>query len=216
MKGLTTRSIAYARCHRKEKLTLPELALYQLAQVVDNVANAIVTTYNAVANTINSVLGDGTAPPLEWDNLSESVSERVGVLKMENDFIDVQKIGIFNLTNNASGNTVSLLNQPLINSLNLYKSYHYLRTFVPNADLPNVNLPNANQYKLYEVSGVPFCFSDYELMRNNNKLQDSDLRNGKLISLKWDVEQETASINYKINELYTNNLEETLTTPNGQ
>ena len=62
-----------------------------------------------------------------------------------------------------------------------------------------------NQYKIYEVSSVPFCFEDYEKVRNNNKIIDGE-KEGIIDSLTWNIYNQTADIKFRINEIYTKNL----------
>lgn len=222
MKGLEERNIIFARCTKKEKLTDPELLLGSLAYNVDIIANAIVDTWNAFANAINSVLATlntiltflhiplnipALLPTLTWTNLAQLIFDRIGALTMENDYVDVAKIGIFNINAVARQTKVSDNNALYINSEYLYENYHFLSSFIPSN-----SRPNANQYKLYEVSSVPFCFDDYELVRNSNYMQDDLGRNGEILTCNWNVENQTADIKYRINELYTNNLtQETIT-----
>ena len=52
---------------------------------------------------------------------------------------------------------------------------------------------------------VPFCYDDYLLVKNDNELRDGDAT-GRIDSLTWNVEAQTANIKYRINELYSDNF----------
>ena len=238
MRGLETRNIPFARCTRKTELTLPEKILKELAEVVDFFANQISTLWNEFADLlediiaavdkvlklitlsvqdfidllidlldtvgIDSLFGEDidldteNLPKIVWTNLGDLVDDRVGMLQMENDWIEQQKIGISS-------------DQTYINSEYLNRKYHYLRSFVPRN-----KLPAANQYKIRNAVGVPFCWDDYILLKNNSFLQSDEGVDSKLISAKWNVRNQIAEIDYKSNELYTNNIKEKIITPNGK
>jgi len=152
-------------------------------------------------------------PKLEYKPIGNSIKERYLMLKMENDFISVPKLFLIDETTKLIRNE----SEAAINSEFLYKNYHFLRTFVTDKyTSAQKYAPNGNQKKIYNVSGVPFCFEDYELMLNNNRLQDSEGNNGELISCKWNVENETAEIDYFIRERYTNNIKEDIITLDGK
>ncbi len=247
MSGLERRFIPFARCTRKEGLTIPEKLLEQLATAVDFVANQIVDLWNAfidviddIISIIDSVLGIigiglqdvidfildlledvgittifgkeiildlDNLPTLSWTNLGDSISDRDGMLSMENDFIDIPKIGLFNVSSTPRSTDVSTNDAVRVQSEYLWDNYHFLRSFVQGS---------TNQHKLYGLEEVPFCFDDYELLRNNNYLQDDEGRDGELISLRWNPFREVASIDYKINEKYTDNLKQDIITPDGK
>ena len=99
----------------------------------------------------------------------------------------------------------------IINTDFLYKNYHFLRNFATTG-----NYAGNNQHKLYSAANVPFCYDDYQLLKNSNRLQDAEGRSGELITCSWNVENQTADFEYKINESYTNNISLEIITPNGK
>ena len=126
--------------------------------------------------------------------------------------VDVPKaILIEENTTNPLLTKVSTNNVNVINSEFLYNNFHKNRIFAISTDYPN-----GNQYKIYNASGVPFCFDDYEKLRTSNKMQDDLGRNGEILSCRWNVEEQTAEIEYKISEAYTNNLRTEVITPDGK
>jgi hypothetical protein len=212
MKGGVTRSTTFARCTRKVGLTLPEEIMLSLANIVDSIANRIVKTYNSIIKVINKFLRKSQrVKKLVWNDLADAVKAREHMLTMENDFIDIAKIGIFDIRSTPINNDVSINDATYINSEFLYNNYHFLRTFVVSSEVPN-----GNQKKLYGVDNVKFCFSDYELLRKSNFLQDDEGRNGELISCTWNVEQQNAELEYFIREAWTANLKDELKTLDGK
>lgn len=150
-------------------------------------------------------------PRIKYTPIGKSIKNRDGMLTMENDYVDVPKIFLIDEASTPADTKIKSTNDAGINSGYLFANYHKIRTFVPTN-----SLPNANQYKKYSIEGIPFTCEDYELLRNNNRLQDSDNRNGTLISCTWNPEKLTADLQYRINELYTNNLKLEVITPNGK
>lgn len=154
-------------------------------------------------------------PRLTWTNLGELIDDRIGMLTMENDFIDIQKIGIFDIKDNPRKTDVSITasksNDDSINSEFLYNNFHFLRSFVPSD-----SKPNANQYRKFKKEGVPFCFDDFQLLRNNNKMQDDEGQDGKVISALWNIRELVAELDFNINKLYTSNIKESIITPDGK
>ena len=58
---------------------------------------------------------------------------------------------------------------------------------------------------------------DMKAIKNNSLMFDYDDKEAELISLNWVLFKDNASsIEYKINELYTNNVKQIKTIPNGK
>ena len=71
-----------------------------------------------------------------------------------------------------------------------------------------------NQSKNFTGVTIPFCVEDWESLSKNNRFIAPDGGIGEILTLEWDVYNEKATINYKINYLYTNNLQ--ITTNEGE
>ena len=125
--------------------------------------------------------------------------------------VDIPKLMLIDEGNEPVNTVINPNNDNVINSEFIYDEFHFLRNFAITGERPN-----GNQYKIYSAEGVPFCYDDYQLLKNSNRLQDSEGREGELISCRWNIEQETASIDYKINEAYTTNIEVEIITPDGK
>ena len=68
---------------------------------------------------------------------------------------------------------------------------------------------------LYEFENVPFCIEDYIKVKNNNNITFVN-KVGRIESLEWDVYNQKANISFRVNELWTNNLEITYNEPIGR
>lgn len=152
-------------------------------------------------------------PRLEWDNIGNAIEDRPGMLLLENDFISVDKM--FTIVPSSTPRDIDLSPTDFLyeNTAFIYNEYHAIDSFVPSS-----GLPNANQYKIYTVDDVPFCFQDYLDVRNNNYILTADGKTAELLSLEWNVisDKRTAKIRYRVNELYTNNLKEEIITLDGK
>ena len=131
---------------------------------------------------------------------------------MEHDSVSVPKMLLMEADYNKWKDEVfvklDVRNDIIINALYLYKKYHFINTFVGN---------DHNQYKIYEIDEIPFCYDDYGRVKNNNIIFDSDgVTKGEVINLKWNIYKQTASIKYKLREKYTDNLQEIIIYSDGR
>lgn len=153
-------------------------------------------------------------PTLTWTNIGKAIEERFGMLLVENDFISVPKTFIINEAAIPLSTDLSVLDIVFENTEFLYNNFHIIDSFVPTTDLPN-----ANQYKIHDIDAIDFCFADFLNVKNSNFIKDFNDKDAELISLNWQVFNNggasQASIEYKINELYTNNVREKVITRTG-
>ena len=113
---------------------------------------------------------------------------------------------------------------------NLWNNFHLINSFIEDDNrtvttvlgIPFVSQGVAleqvnNQKKVYSVSNIPFCIEDYNLVKDNSQIFDSDgVTKGEIVSLKWNVFSQTADITFKVKEKYTNNLKLTKILSDGQ
>ena len=91
---------------------------------------------------------------------------------------------------------------------NLWNKYHSINSFVPNTNGSTTDLSDSkhNQWVLYDFENVPFCMEDYLKVKSNNNITFAG-KVGRIESLEWDVYNQKANISFRVNELWTNNLE---------
>jgi hypothetical protein len=231
LSGLENRSIGLTRGTRKSTLTYAEKVIRGFLFAFDGYVNIGVFTVNAYIFAINSItntlkgiakalslininvnLPDLEIEPLKYSSFGNAINDRIGMLLMENDFIQIPKNVMIDVSSNPENTKVSLLDQHYNNSQILTDNFHVTRSFISSNEFPN-----ANQYYIYSAENVPFCIDDYNLLKNSNFMQDDSNRNGKLLKCIWYPDgNQTASIDYKINKLYTTNLKEDKITPDGK
>jgi len=146
------------------------------------------------------------------NDLRDLLFRKSNVLLLQHDAVGVPKMLLmesdyYNWQNEAFIK-LDTRNDLIVNSLYLYNNYHNINTFVGN---------NHNQYKIYEIDEIPFCYDDYLKVKNNNIIFDSDgVTKGEVINLKWNIYNQTASIKYKSREKYTDNLQEIILFSDGR
>jgi hypothetical protein len=219
--------------------------------------NVIITQINNVISTVNALPATVDIPLINPNLLGSldqlplfdivdfgNVNNRIGMLLLENDFINVPKVVKLDVNaiqstdleyeSNLFGfpidvadfveaigglsfsgidyesNRLNADNITILSAENLYKKFHYINSFVPTdvADTNGSDLTPQlhNQWKIYEFENVPFCFEDYLKVRNDNKIIFVD-KFGLVESIDWNIFDETANIRFRVNELYTLNLE---------
>jgi hypothetical protein len=230
MRNLEQITFDYALGKRKTELSIVEKIFDVFFKAIGAVIGALVKVLNAIIKVINRIikiinkiiktLGNlgikidfeiPEIPQIKFNDFSNLIEDRIGMLKMETDFISVPKLIMVDRNSEARNNKLLPQNESILNAKYLYENYHFIKSFAPSAARPN-----ANQWKLYQATKIPFTFSDYQLVRSTNKMETSDEREALIDSLKWNPTEQIADVNYRVNELYTLNINEKLIEPTGK
>ena len=138
------------------------------------------------------------------------------VLMFESDYLTTDKLvalkesyktynfGRSNFFNVAKQNKPNKYQRSLLDSEYLWENFHYINSFVEDTDAIS---SKHNQQKLYNLDKVPFCVDDYNLIKNNPVIRDYDGKLGEMISVKWNIYRQVASLFFKVNDKYTTNLQ---------
>ena len=130
------------------------------------------------------------------DNSTEKlISNRIGFLKISNQFFNIPKI----LKVNSSGKLTNDSRTGL-SAKYLWENYINQKSFVENN--------YKKQRKIQEGVTIPFNFLNYKQIINNSYFTDSQGKKGKILDLLWNIDKDTAEIDYYIEEIYTKNLKE--------
>lgn len=229
IKGLNQIDIPFALAKRKEDLTTPEKVFKVFLVVASAIINTIVTIINAAIKVLNKVIKQinkiikalktigininfsiPSIPSLQRVDFGKIIENRKGMMLLSTDFIGVTKAVMINISSQSENNKININNSTLLSAKYLWDNFHYIDGFVPKADRPT-----ANQKRLVELNDIPFCFKDYELVKNNNIIMMNDGKQAEIIDLKWNIWEETANIKIAIKELYTTNLKESVYEPKG-
>jgi len=200
LKGFELIETGVARVRRKDTLTVPELFVSALVQLVA-----------PLLNTVLKLTPKKAKSRIPAGGIQNLINNRIGMASISNDFFQVPKVVAMDIKTNSVDNKVKTTNATRINSDALYTESYYVNSFVPSS-----NLPQPNQWKKYQtVSPFTLCFEDYKKIRNNNLIFDSEGNECKIISLDWNPTLQEANAEYWKKEIYTRNLKETIFTPDG-
>lgn len=200
LRGLNTVEIPFARGTRKETLTAPEKFFDEILKIVGPSLDSMTKTIKKVSK--NSPLGNVT--------ITNLINKRIGMLSLSEDYFTTGKLIGMDISTLPAETKVHVDNATKINTSYIYDNFYKVDSFVKSTEFPN-----ADQWIRYE-SEVPFCKEDFLQVSKNNLIFDTLGNVGKIESLRWNVYGQRATINFRINKLFTDNLEETKDTPDGQ
>lgn len=229
MRGLDEINIPFALAKRKTELNFIEKVLDGFFKIISPVVDGFVAVINAIIQGLNALIKAlnkfikalrvigikikfriPSIPSVSSPNFKNLIEDRIGMMVLESDYTSVPKMLLVGNNSNPRNNKLLSNNEEVQNAEYLWENYHYFSSFVPQQD------SKGNQFKIRAVESIPFCFEDFEKVRTNKKVFDSDGNEGELISLKFNPFDQTASGSYKIQEVYTLNLKETKTISNGR
>ncbi len=149
----------------------------------------------SIANLFDEIAGVFGGNP----NLAKKIKEKVGVLEVSNNNHSIPKLLWM------SNGRLPSNHRNLFSAKTLWEKYHNYKSFVDN------NF--GRQRRNVENEVVPFGLSDFVTLLNNSYFRDENGRVGKITELEWNLDKDFATISYWIQEIYTNNLEETFIEP---
>jgi len=112
------------------------------------------------------------------------------------------------IANDFLGNRLVENHNALIGAKALYNEFHYINSFVPttNGNPLDTDDLKHNQWLLYEFEGFTICMEDFlKIKSNNNIIFGDDI--ARVESLEWNIYGRTADISFRVNKLWTTNLE---------
>lgn len=112
------------------------------------------------------------------------------------------------LSTDFLGNRLVANHNDQIGAKSLYDLYHYINSFVPttNGNPNDVTDLKHNQWLLYEFNDFTICMDDFLKIKSNNNIIFGD-KIARVESLEWNIYQRTANISFRVNKLWTNNLQ---------
>lgn len=229
LKNLNEDIIQFALAKKKTELTPIEQTLNDFLNDVQSVLNALVKIVNAAIKALNALIkainslikalkkigikiGSDIKPlkTITPPSVGNLISNRIGMLKMESDFVSVAKIFLIDQALSPVNTKISSLNQSYINAKYLFNAYHYFKSFV------SIDGKEDNQYLLRDSDKFPFSYSDYEQSLSNNAIFTDDGLDGKALSLKFNPQKQYATCSYKVKKTYLYNLKLDVYEPDGQ
>ena len=198
-KGYENISIPFALGKVKTELSVPEKIFDTFFEGMDiilgalvKVVNAAITILNRIIKQINKIIkalktigikvNIKLVPitPVTPPSFGNLIDDRLGMLVMETDDIAIPKMLIVKSNNNARNNKPLATNATLLSADYLWDNYHYISSF--DAE----KYDKHNQYTNRDADNVPFCFSDYTLVKDSNKILTANGQNALVTSLKME------------------------------
>jgi hypothetical protein len=227
IKGLEEKQFGFALGRRKTDFTRVE----QIARTILNIFNPILNmmlgslkaalkliknAVKAVNKFINFLNGLGANlrtlrvpnTTITTPSATYIIDKRINTLSLSSDLTGVPKLIL--ITGSGNNVLVSKDNEVALSAANIWNKYHYIESFVPSA-----NNPNGNQYLIKTAENVPFCIEDYRKIRGMNNEKDGEAKiiapsgnRAKLVSVLWNLWQNTANIVYMESKRYAFNLKQ--------
>lgn len=136
----------------------------------------------------------------------ESVQNRVGALKVENDFFSTPKQML--ITENSNGfPTIPVDYADKIGAKALMLNYHSWDSFIPGNRNPNNTQQTAAKY-VYESVKIDFGIKDFSTVLNNAYFTTINGKIGAFTRIAWNVLNDSAEVDYWIYEDWMSNIEE--------
>ena len=150
--------------------------------VIEEIVKALVT----VVDSLTGQLG-------QPQSLSSQITNRIGALHSSSHFLSSPKMVVM------AGSNLQLDQRNIISAGNLWNNYHYINSF------KQINGKH-NQYWIYREQKIPFCFEDFVNLLDSNQVETVQGEPAEIESLEWDIWNNFATINYRVNRLYDDNF----------
>lgn len=139
-----------------------------------------------VVDNLTGIFGGGT-------NYANKIKNRIGTLLLSSDYISKGKVVVMN------GSKLANNQRTLLSVNNFWDKYHFINSF---AEVDGVH----NQYYRYEGVRVPMILSEFTTLQSNNVLTNDLGEKIEIEKISWTPEELVATIDYRVNRKYTNNL----------
>lgn len=229
-KGLDYTTFNFALGKRKTELNALERIiddflkdLVKTIKFIVDVVNEIIRTINVIISKINKLIKKlnslginisfkvPSIPSVKVPDLVNYIDgTRLNMLKMESDYVNVQKLILVERKANERNNVLYAGNETYLSARYIWDNFHANKSFAVQSD------GSHNQYLVYNFSDIPFTFENYEQIRRSREMFNSDNEKGFIESFKFNPIKGVCSGKYKINTLYTTNLIEKIIEPDGK
>jgi len=168
---------------------LEEIAIPFSLPVRKNKLTIVEEFVKALASVVDALTGQLGNP----QSFSGKIANRVGAMHLSSHFLSVPKLVAM------GGNQLAKGQREILSSTKLWDNYHFLNSFKP------IDGQHA-QYFLFRKQKIPFCFADFLQLLDNNKVTTTTGEDAEIETVEWNVWENFATIDYKINRLYDNNF----------
>lgn len=152
------------------------------------VIEEVVKFVTQIGDSLTGQLGKATS-------LTSKINNRIGVMHLSNHITSTDKIVIM------AGSKLAKNQRDITNAGKLWDEYHYINSFAPNKDGEH------SQYYLYEAKEIPFSVQNLLSLIDGGSVETQYGERAKIEVLEYSPRKNKASIKYRVNRLYDNNLE---------
>ena len=174
---------------------LEEVAIPISLAVRKDSLTAVEEVVKALATALDALAGQLGNP----QSLSGKINSRIGAMHTSSHFSTIPKMVVM------AGSQLQKDQRSIMAASKLWDDYHYINSFKP------INGKH-NQYWIYREQKIPFCFEDFVTILDNNQVETASGEIAEIESLEWNVWDNFATINYRVNRLYDNNFKITYNT----
>ena len=151
--------------------------------VIEEIVKVLVTAVDALTGQLGNP-----------QSLSGKITNRIGSMHSSSHFSSGSRMVVM------AGSTLQNNQRQILAASKLWDDYHFINSFKP------INGKH-NQYYLYKEQKIPFCFADFVTLLDNNQVETVDGEPAQIESLEWQIWDNYATINYKVNRLYDDNFD---------
>lgn len=196
--GGKTIDFQLSRGSRKEGLTniekrLDELFKNRSEQVnrVADITNKLIKVSNKIISTVSKIVKKLKVIGIKINFSPEpipklahvtptSISERIGMLMLSNDFFQVDKVMSLDISSTPFNTKLKEDNDLIFHSETIYNDFHKVQSHAVTKEFPF-----GNQYKRFLMPDFNICLDDVIKLINNNLIFTHDGRSAKIESLNW-------------------------------
>lgn len=227
LKNANAIEIPFARAVRKDDLTGVERIVDVLLTIYQPIIFAVVTVANGAIGVVNGfikavnrvkkalrtigikVRADfQTIDPVENPRIDQIIDNRIGMMLLEKDLINVPKLALLDVNSDALKTKLSFDNQTKVNAVFLYKQFHEVDSFAPTS--------KSAQRFVYEYNNVEMRLRDVINVRDEGAVKLPDGTIAEVVSCRWNSSTRKATFVVKVKRLFTNNLKEVIIAPSGR
>lgn len=193
--GAKVVDIPYALCIRKDVID-------DLLDQMIPLGGAFDTIKDDIANEFQDIIDSFTVAFPALEPLSAFIFNRNGAMKVENHFFSTPKMVYL-----AEDGKIPKDFNTRIGAKAIYNKYFAYDSLVPGVRNP-LDASDTNAKKIFEAVKIPFTLKDAKNVINNLYFSTEDGDVGRFIKIDWDVDSDSAVVDFWIQDNWLTNVEE--------
>ena len=195
-KGKTDVRLGVSRALRKNYLN--EAEVFMNNEVTSTLFQFLNNSLGMMANII-AAAQSGNFPPSS-QNAFMITNNRLGWLELSSHWISIPKVFIgVKAPGSGNGYLLHPQSEAVTAAVSVYNTWHIINTPM-----------HGGQYIYFKNKPLPLCFSDWNILSQNNFCYDWFNKKVEVLDVDWEIRKNKAAFAYQIQQNHTNNLKETL------